>query len=70
MLSIWLHPKFCCLVKSDKLLVSVYKFVFTHMKHDPFSLHSLWHLSKTMPLRVQYGILKTMYRTLCKTEGS
>ena len=30
----------------------------------------LWHLSKTMPLWVQYRILKIMYRILCKTEGS
>ena len=30
----------------------------------------LWHLSKTMPLCVQYGILKIMHRILCKTEGS
>ena len=31
---------------------------------------SLWHLSKTAPLRVQYGISKIMYCILCKTEGS
>ena len=30
----------------------------------------LWHLSKTMPLWVRYGILKIMYRILCKTEAS
>ena len=34
------------------------------------ALWFLWHLSKTMPLWVQYRILKFMYRILCKTEGS
>ena len=33
-----------------------------------YSLLILWHLSKTMPLWVQYGILKIMYRISCKIE--
>ena len=30
--------------------------------------HFLRHLSKTMPLRVQYGILKIMYRICAKPK--
>ena len=30
----------------------------------------LWHFSKTMQLWVQYGMLKIIYRILCKTEES